>query len=79
MTAARFDTALLVENWEDHDKFGGLEGTYFLVSGHLLALILHPRPSHCSGTGHFPVAQPFWILPTPAGIHRVVYPPGSTR
>ena len=68
-TAACFDTALLVENWEDHDKFGGLEGMYFLVSGHLLTLILHPRPSRCSCTGHFPVAQPFWILPTPAGIH----------
>jgi hypothetical protein len=34
-TPARFDTALLVENWEDHRKFGGLEGAFFLVSGHL--------------------------------------------
>ena len=34
-TAAQFDTALLVENWEDHHKFGGLEGVIFLVSGHL--------------------------------------------
>ena len=34
-TAAQFDTALLVENWEDHRKFGGLEGVFFLVSGHL--------------------------------------------
>ena len=33
---ARFNTALLVENWEDHLKFGGLEGMYFLVSRHLL-------------------------------------------
>jgi hypothetical protein len=29
-TAAQFDTALLVENWEDHLKFGGLEGLIFL-------------------------------------------------
>ena len=35
-TAARFDTALLVENWEDHRKFGGLEGVLYLVSEHLL-------------------------------------------
>ena len=77
-TAACFDTALLVENWEDHDKFGGLEGIYFLVSGHLLTLILHPRPLHCSGTGNFPVAQPFWILPTPAGITPLVQPDNLT-
>lgn len=30
-TAARFDTAVLVENWEDHRKFGGLEGVLFIV------------------------------------------------
>ena len=37
-TAARFDTALLVENREDHRKFGGLEGVLFnfLFSGHVL-------------------------------------------
>ena len=34
-TAAQFDTALLVENWEDHHKLGGLEGVLFVVSGHL--------------------------------------------
>jgi len=34
-TAARFNTALLVENWENHRKFGGLEGAFFLVSGYL--------------------------------------------
>jgi hypothetical protein len=28
-TSARFDTALLVENWDDHLKFGGLEGSIF--------------------------------------------------
>ena len=28
-TAARFDTALLVENWEDYRKFGGLKGVLY--------------------------------------------------
>jgi hypothetical protein len=34
--AAQFDTALLVENWDDYRKFGGLEGALlFLISLHL--------------------------------------------
>ena len=67
-TAARFDTALLVEKWEDYRKFGGLEGAFFLVFGHLSANSIYPRPSCCSDTGHLSAALPFRILPTSAGI-----------
>jgi hypothetical protein len=81
-TASRFDTALVVENWEDHRKFGGLEGVLFelisFVSGHLLTNS-HPRPSCCSDTGHLPAAISFWILPAATSICRMVHPSSSTR
>jgi Plavaka transposase len=67
-TAARFDTALLVENWEDYHKFGGLEGVLFLLSGHLStnptsqAFVL---PRFGSSSNCHPISDPsrtFWHM-----------------
>ena len=69
-TAAQFDTALLLENWEDYCKFGGLKGVlyFFLAIDLLNPLILHLRPSCCSNSGHLQITFSPWILPTRPGI-----------